>query len=208
MPSPYGQGRGHPREGQGMGAPFRTGPALATVAKVTVVTGLFRRARTPVIARRVALAVSAIIVTGSLAATPAVASPGPTDPGADQSGTPSTAIDATQAQVDAIEAQFAAQQQSLDTAFRTVRPSHRPSRADQRATVGAPTRNWRSPARCHAAARHALQVAAVNAYIFDTPSGQLSSVFSAPSGSERAPRRIRADRVGQHRCRRGATAGQ
>jgi len=165
-----------------MAGPFRTGIAVATVVKVTVVTGLFRRARTPVIALRVALAMSAIIVTGSVAATPAVASQAPTDPEADQSGTPSTSIDTTQAQVDTIEAQFAAQQQSL---------AHLSEQYDQatirlgqiNAQLSATDAQLAIARQVHAAARHALQVAAVNAYIFDTPSGQLSSVFSTPSGS-------------------------
>ena len=165
-----------------MGGPFRTGLPVTTVAKVTVVTGLFRRARTPVIARRVALAVAAIVVAGSVAATPAVASPGPTDPGADQSGTSSTAIDTTQAQVDA--------DRGAVRRATTVAGSSCPNSTTRPPSVsGRSTRNCRPPTRRLAvarqvtrAARHALQVAAVNAYIFDTPSGELSSVFSALVG--------------------------
>jgi len=157
---------------------------VATVDKVTVVTGLFRRARKPVIARRVVVAMSAIVVTGSVAVTPAAASPGaspgPTAPG--DAGSSGSAIDTTQAQVDAIEAEFAVQQQTL---------SQLSEQYDQ-ATVHlgqinaqlAATDAQLSVARQkHAAARHALQVAAVNAYIFDTPSDELGSVFSTPTGS-------------------------
>jgi peptidoglycan DL-endopeptidase CwlO len=161
-------------------SPFRRDFALATVDKVTVVTGLFRRARTQAIARRVALSMSAIVVAGSMAAAPAMASPGAPGPDTPQSVPSGTAIDATQAQVDAVEAQFAAEQQSL------AQLSEQYDQANVRlgqidAQLSATDARLALARKKHAAARHELQVAAVNAYIFDTPSSQLASMFSTPS---------------------------
>jgi peptidoglycan DL-endopeptidase CwlO len=143
------------------------------------VTGLFRRARTQAVARRAALLMSAVVVAGSVAAAPAAASPG-TSNAAAQSAPSSTAIDSTQAQVDAIEAQFATEQQSL------AQLSEQYDQANVRlgqidTELSATDARIAFARKEHAAARHELQVAAVNAYIFDTPSSQLTSMFSTPS---------------------------
>ncbi len=96
-----------------------TGPsaprvALATVVKVTVVTGLFRRARTADRRPPGGPVVSTIVVVGSVATAAGAADrPGPSSAGSGGQSATGAAIDATQAQVDAVEAQFATQQQSL-----------------------------------------------------------------------------------------------
>ena len=161
--------------------PFRTASPLATVDKVTVVTGLFRRARKPVTRGRGALVLAAIVVTGSVVVPPAVASAGPSDPGPEQSADPSATIDATQAQVDAVEAEFATQQQTLaELSEQFDQATVHLAQVD--AQLSSTEAQLAVAREKHAAARHALQVAAVNAYIFDTPSGELGSLFSAPSG--------------------------
>jgi len=151
------------------------------VVKVTVVTGLFRRARTQSIGRRVAVLVSATVVTGSMATTPAVASPGPSGAGTSAAATTGT-IDATQAQVDAVEAQFAQQQQLLAQLSEQYDQAtvHLTQIDAQLASTDARLAVAR---RKHAAAQHTLETAAVNAYMFDTPSGQLTAMFSTPTDS-------------------------
>ena len=154
--------------------------ALATVGKVTVVTGLFRRARTQAVARRVAVSMSAIVVAGSAAVAPAGASPGTSSPDAAQSAAPGTAIGSTQAEVDAVEAQFSNDQQAL------AQLSEQYDQANVRlgqidAQLSATDAQLAVARKKHRAARHELQVAAVNAYMFDTPSSQLTSMFSTSS---------------------------
>ena len=149
---------------------------------MTVVTGPLRRARPPVTTRRVVVAIAAIVVAGSVAVTPAVASPGSTAPGADQAATSSTALATTQAQVDAIEEEFAAEQQTLEQLSEQYDQANVHLQQID-AELAATDARLAVARRKHAAARHALQVAAVNAYVFDTPSGELSSVFSPSSDS-------------------------
>jgi cell wall-associated NlpC family hydrolase len=146
---------------------------------VTVVTGLFRRAPTLAVARRTALAIAAIAFTGSVA-TPAMASPGASDADAEQPAPSGASIDATQAQVALIEAQAATEQQTLaqlseqyDQA--TVHLQQVDAQLSSTATRLAAAK------KRHAAAVHVLRTAAVNAYIYDTPSSQITSMFATPS---------------------------
>src|ERR1700722_12671591 len=158
--------------------PFRLAAALATVVKVTAVTGLFRRVPTQTVARRAALLISSLVLLGTMAGPSAAAAPGSGGP----SSTSGSAIDATQAQVDAVEAQFAAQQQSLAQLSEQYDQANvhlgqingELSVTDARLVVAR---------KKHAAAHHALAVVAVNAYMYDTPSSQLTTMFSTPSES-------------------------
>lgn len=154
--------------------PYRTAPELGTVDKVAFVTGLFRRARTQVTASRLrAAVVGAVVVAGIDAAVPAAAAGRTSTPvGAD--------IGATQAQVDAVEAQVAAQQQTL--ASLSEQYDQATVRLQQVQAQLALTDARLADARAaRAAAHHQLQVAAVNAYMFDTPTGHISSLFSPTS---------------------------
>jgi cell wall-associated NlpC family hydrolase len=126
---------------------------------------------------------TAIVVAGVgagfVAVVPAVASPGTTEPGPGPSASGS-AIDSTQAQVDAVEAQVAAQQKSLASLSEQYDQAtvHLQQIDAQLSTTDARLAVAKTQ---HAAAEHRLQVAAVNAYMFDTPSSQVSSVFSTSS---------------------------
>jgi peptidoglycan DL-endopeptidase CwlO len=124
---------------------------------------------------------------------PTAGSPGPGgtagSPGAgatagspESGGTVGSAIDATEAQVDAIEAEVASQQQTLDSLTEqydqaTVQLAQTQAQLAQTTAQLAEVRRQRD------VARHQLQVDAVNAYIFDTPAGQTSSLFSTDVNS-------------------------
>ncbi len=128
-----------------------------------------------------ALLVATTVVMGSMATTPAVASPGPSGAGASPAATTGT-IDATQAQVDAVEAQFAQQQQLLAQLSEQYDQAtvHLTQIDAQLASTDARLAVAR---RKHAVAQHTLETAAVNAYMFDTPSGQLTAMFATPTDS-------------------------
>ncbi len=148
--------------------------------KVTVVTGLFCRARTQAVARQVALGVATVVIVGSIATSPAVASPGRSS-GDDPTAT-SSAIAATQSQVDAVETAFAEQQQTLSQLSEQFDQANvRLAQIDTQ--LSATEARLALAKKKHAAAHHALQVDAVNAYIYDTPSSQVTSMFSTPSNS-------------------------
>jgi peptidoglycan DL-endopeptidase CwlO len=135
-----------------------------------------------------------VVLAGAIAASvdtkPALASPGATNSasgnsnsgnsGSGQSSTSGTSIDATQAQVDAVEAQITAQQRTLASLSEQYDQAtvHLQQINDELAATDARLAAARAQ---HDAALHHLQVAAVNAYMFDTPSGQVSALFSTSS---------------------------
>ncbi len=127
--------------------------------------------------------VSAVVVMGSMATSPAVASPGPSS--GDEPSATSSAIDATQTQVDAVESAYAQQQQTLSQLSEQYDQAN-VHLAQINAQLAATDARLAVAKKRHAAAHHALQVDAVNAYIYDTPSSQLTSMFSTPSSSSAA----------------------
>ena len=123
-----------------------------------------------------------VVATAALGAAPAGAAPRSATPPSD-TGTNAT-ISATQAQAAALEAQIAQQQQKLSTLSEQYNQGAvhlQEIRADlaQTATQLATARQR------EASARRELQVAAVNAYMFDTPTTRLNSLFaSSPNTNE------------------------
>jgi cell wall-associated NlpC family hydrolase len=124
------------------------------------------------------MAASAVVLGTLLApAAPAGAAPGTTPPaGAD----PSTQIAADQAQAAALESQLATQQQSLSALSEAY--DQATYRLTQVQTQLDATDAALATARTKAAeARARLRAAAVNAYMYDAPSSDLTSLFSSTS---------------------------
>ena len=180
--------------------PFRPEPALATVDKVTVVTGLFRRARTQTVARRGGPR-SCRRSSSRARWRPhrRLASPGTVElrrPAARRRrAQPSTPPRRRSTRSRRSSPRNNSRWHSCPSS--TTRPLSTSSRSTR--SCRPPTRASPSPGRSTPRPTTRSQVAAVNAYIYDTPSGQLTLDVLDAVGHHRAPRRVPADGDRQHR---------
>jgi len=146
------------------------------------VTRWNRRARPHAGASHLATVLAVVVATAALGAVPAAAAPGSSTPPTGTGAGTNATIGATQAQAAALESQIAQQQQQLSTLSERYNQGAvhlQEIRADLVQTGAQLT----SARQQEASARHELQVAAVNAYMFDTPTTRLNSLFASSANT-------------------------